>query len=478
MTIKEIESLCGMTRANIRFYEAEGLLTPSRNQNGYRDYSEKDAEVLKRIKLLRTLHISLEEIKALHTGDHELLEVLERQVKLLENQKEDIVKSQEMCRVMRQDGVRYETLNAQYYLDALERSPEYPVPELEADAIPKESFPWRRFFARNLDMVLYSTLWSLFLVCVCNVNLNNRGLAGELLDAIATIVLLFLFEPALLALCGTTPGKWIMGLRVTDYEDRRLTYSEAGNRTFTVFWKGMGLEIPIYSLYRNWKSYQDCEDGETMEWERETCITLRDKKNWRIWALVAAYGVIFVGLFWGISSAQMPKHRGDITVVEFCENYNRLADYYGMDQQYDLTVGGKWLKRFSNGGVVHIGGFVERPELIFTKKNGVMTGVEFSLTLENSESWPPSYQEQMMLLSLAFVCAQEECSIFSDERSDMLRLIEDNKFKSFTFSYFGVEGSCQVEYAGYEDVATAMNVLWPKEGEKNRFEMKFRLEKK
>ena len=83
-----------------------------------------------------------------------------------------------------------------------------------------------------------------------------------------------------------------------------------------------------------------------------------------------------------------------------------------------------------------------------------------------------------MLLSLAFVCAQEECSIFSDERSDMLRLIEDNKFKSFEFSYFGVEGSCQVEYAGYEDVAASMNVLWPKEGEKNRFEMKFRLEKK
>ena len=91
MTIKEIESLCGMTRANVRFYESEGLLVPSRNEKGYRDYSEKDAEVLKRIKLLRTLHISLEEIKALHTGDHELLEVLQRQVKLLENQKEDIV---------------------------------------------------------------------------------------------------------------------------------------------------------------------------------------------------------------------------------------------------------------------------------------------------------------------------------------------------------------------------------------------------
>ena len=100
MTIKEMESLCGMTRANIRFYESEGLLTPARNQNGYRDYSEEDAQVLKRIKLLRTLHISLEEIKSLHTGDHELSEVLERQVALLENQKEDIVKSQEIWQVI------------------------------------------------------------------------------------------------------------------------------------------------------------------------------------------------------------------------------------------------------------------------------------------------------------------------------------------------------------------------------------------
>ena len=42
MTIREIEALSGMTRANIRFYESEGLLTPSRAENGYRDYSQSD----------------------------------------------------------------------------------------------------------------------------------------------------------------------------------------------------------------------------------------------------------------------------------------------------------------------------------------------------------------------------------------------------------------------------------------------------
>ena len=79
MTIKEMEELAEMPRANIRFYEAEGLLSPARNVNGYRDYSQEDLLVLRKIKLLRSLHMSLEDIKALHTGKQELSVVLEQQ---------------------------------------------------------------------------------------------------------------------------------------------------------------------------------------------------------------------------------------------------------------------------------------------------------------------------------------------------------------------------------------------------------------
>ena len=38
MTIKEMEEICGMSRANIRFYENEGLITPKRNENGWEVY--------------------------------------------------------------------------------------------------------------------------------------------------------------------------------------------------------------------------------------------------------------------------------------------------------------------------------------------------------------------------------------------------------------------------------------------------------
>ena len=52
MNIKEIEERSGLTRANIRYYEQEGLLAPVRRENKYRDYSEEDLETLLRIALV------------------------------------------------------------------------------------------------------------------------------------------------------------------------------------------------------------------------------------------------------------------------------------------------------------------------------------------------------------------------------------------------------------------------------------------
>ena len=68
MTIKELEERSGLERATIRFYEKEGLLSPKRLDNGYRDYSEAELELLLRIRLLRDIHLPLDEIRALETG--------------------------------------------------------------------------------------------------------------------------------------------------------------------------------------------------------------------------------------------------------------------------------------------------------------------------------------------------------------------------------------------------------------------------
>ena len=68
MTIKELEQRTGMARANIRFYEGEGLLAPKRLENGYRDYSEEDARTLEKIKLLRQLQLDIDTIRRVQAG--------------------------------------------------------------------------------------------------------------------------------------------------------------------------------------------------------------------------------------------------------------------------------------------------------------------------------------------------------------------------------------------------------------------------
>ena len=84
MTIKEVEERTGLSRSNIRFYEKEKLIEPSRNEsNGYRDYSENDVENIKKIAYLRTLGISIEDIRSIISEKVTLQEMLEKQKEVL-----------------------------------------------------------------------------------------------------------------------------------------------------------------------------------------------------------------------------------------------------------------------------------------------------------------------------------------------------------------------------------------------------------
>ena len=94
MTIKDVEERTGLSRSNIRFYEKEKLIEPSRNEsNGYRDYSENDVENIKKIAYLRTLGISIEDIRSIISEKVTLQEMLEKQKEVLKNQITDLNKA-------------------------------------------------------------------------------------------------------------------------------------------------------------------------------------------------------------------------------------------------------------------------------------------------------------------------------------------------------------------------------------------------
>jgi len=64
--IGEAARLSGVSAANIRYYEKEGLLTPGgRGDNSYRHYGGADVHRLRFIRLCRAMDMSLDEVRTL-----------------------------------------------------------------------------------------------------------------------------------------------------------------------------------------------------------------------------------------------------------------------------------------------------------------------------------------------------------------------------------------------------------------------------
>ena len=137
MTIKELEERLGLPRASIRFYEQEGFIRPARGENNYRDYSEEDLATLEKVKLLRQLGLSLEDIRRAQRGERPLGALLAQQEAALARQRADLDWAGQVCRAMREDGVDFATLDAPRYLDRLNRPADQPgFFDLRADAAP------------------------------------------------------------------------------------------------------------------------------------------------------------------------------------------------------------------------------------------------------------------------------------------------------------------------------------------------------
>lgn len=79
MLRNEIQNKTGLTRKAIEYYEEKGFINPQKTENGYRDYSDNDLEILIKVSLFRKLGISVTEIADyLSNGISSLSSVLRR----------------------------------------------------------------------------------------------------------------------------------------------------------------------------------------------------------------------------------------------------------------------------------------------------------------------------------------------------------------------------------------------------------------
>ena len=406
MNIKEIEERSGLTRANIRYYEQEGLLAPARRENKYRDYSEEDLETLLRIALLRNLGFSLDEIRQLQSGELELAAAMRERSVALEAEGQRLLAAKSVCDAISREVTSYSALRPEDYLNGFE--PDAAAKQRDV----AEPHPWRRYFARGIDLMLVGLPVSFVQYVLLHRNYTTVSRWEDIVCALIGWGLLVLLEPLLLARFGTTVGKWCMGITVTRPDGGRLSYSEALNRTALVWFYGAGLGLPLVELVCSYLSYRRYTRGEELAWEEGSVERFDERGTGRMVLLYAASTALSLALTLAMGlSAALPPNRGELTVAEFAENVNFYRGYFDYGQRWTLDSSGEWVENeYEN--VIYFGGGGEPTPFSYTVEDGVLRAVHWAYS-ETDEQLFGARVDNARMAYLALAAAQKGTSLFN-----------------------------------------------------------------
>lgn len=194
MKINEVEQAVGITKKNIRFYEKEGLLHPARNlENGYREYTKKDVEDLKKIKLLRKLSVPIEEIRKLQSGRLVLEDCLKRHLIVLEREQKNLEQIHGFCQHMTEEGGQIETLDAAAYLMQMEQMEQEGMQFMNVKRLDQKKRKWNGALLAGGVMMLFC-IW--FIVIMIWAMVEEPLPAGP-----ALLVALLLLLPLVVVIC-------------------------------------------------------------------------------------------------------------------------------------------------------------------------------------------------------------------------------------------------------------------------------------
>ncbi len=209
MTIKEVEELTGLSRSNVRFYEKERLIFPSRNEkNGYRDYSESDVENIKKIAYLRTLGISVEDIRNVIEEKESLHKVIQKQKEMLKKQLSDLDRAKILCeKMLRSKEMSYKEFQVEEYVNQLQEYWDDNKTIFRLDSV-SFLYIWGSFITWVIiaALCLLVGLWSYDKLPLEIPVQWNQGVASSLVDKnfifaypVACVVLRYLIRPVMYA---------------------------------------------------------------------------------------------------------------------------------------------------------------------------------------------------------------------------------------------------------------------------------------
>ena len=138
-----------------------------------------------------------------------------------------------------------------------------PTPQMPSapSARRKSITPWRRYFARAIDTTLLVPVFSFI------TGIQPHSLTDYRFNMMA-IAFAILAHAALQSSWGSTPGKAMLGYKVRTRNGDKLSFKKAIDREARIAWHGLGLGIPLYSVYTQYKAFTNLNNTGETSWDK------------------------------------------------------------------------------------------------------------------------------------------------------------------------------------------------------------------
>ncbi len=292
-------------------------------------------------------------------------------------------------------------------------------------------FPWRRYFARTLDLSILSSIVAMVISWGLDMSLIDFSeMQIYLIITIPAIILMLVIEPFLISKFATTPAKALLGISVYDDNGNKLSYGEAFSRTMGALFIGFGFGVGLISTITCIVAYRRLKRYQPMSYDDGISIVVKKVAVFRYLSFVAIEVALVFLLAFVTLTDFLPTNRGELTKSEYIENFNHFVDVYSIE---DVTM--------DADGVLMVEDFFTKWEMDFefTEENGVLTSVSFY-----HDEKEPSIQSDITLY-------MELATIAFDSNAELIDAIDRSFLEQFRVSttigtHMFSERDMQIEY--------------------------------
>lgn len=158
---------------------------------------------------------------------------------------------------------------------------------------------WRRFFARIFDVYLLNII--IVSILVFTLSYNFRGFAEwinngsqDMLFSIACVPLSLAIESLIYSTFKSTPGKFLLGLNVLNYNGSKISGTDYFSRNAALYTSALALGLPLINLFTMYSQYRSLSGSGKSTYDKKLGYTVVRRNSGILKTLV--FALLFIGL--------------------------------------------------------------------------------------------------------------------------------------------------------------------------------------